>query len=68
MHIWGEYPNSRRYMADIFPLKEATFEGKSFFVPHDTDAYLRKIYGDYMAIPDEAHRQVHMDTDSLRFF
>lgn len=68
MHIWGEYPNSRRYMTDIFPLKEMVFEGKSFLVPYDTDAYLRKIYGNYMAIPDEAHRQIHMDTDSLRFF
>ena len=67
MHIWGEYPNSRRYMSDIFPLAEHEFEGHSFLVPHDTDAYLRKIYGDYMQIPPESKRETHLDVHSLRF-
>lgn len=68
MHTWDCYHPSRRYMNDIFPLTEITFENRKFFAPHNTDAYLTKIYGDYMTIPDESHRQIHMDTDSLRFF
>lgn len=67
MHIWGEYPNSRRYLNDVFPLSEIKFEGRNFCAPHNVDAYLRNIYGDYMIIPDEKHRQIHMDLDNLHF-
>lgn len=38
---------------DIFPLSEISFEGRSFPAPHDTDAYLRKLFGaGYMTPPD----------------
>ena len=48
-----------RYEADLFPLSTVQFEGYSFPAPHDSDAYLRKIYGDYMQIPEvkEIHTQ-----------
>ena len=68
MHTWDVYHGSRRYEQEIFPLSEIDFEGKSFYVPHNVDAYLRRIYGDYMKIPDESHRQIHMDVNSLKFF
>lgn len=35
----------------IFPLTTATFEGYTFPVPQNPDAYLKIIYGDYKEIP-----------------
>ncbi len=35
----------------VFPLKEAEFEGYNFPVMNNTDAYLRKTFGDYMSYP-----------------
>ena len=51
-HSFGTAFFKPRYMDDIFPLSEMEFEGKMYPVPHDTDALLRKIYGDYMQLPD----------------
>lgn len=39
-------------MNEIFPLTEMEFEGKRFPVPGQTDAFLRRYYGDYMKLPD----------------
>lgn len=36
---------------EIFPLREISFEGKYFFAPYNTDAYLTRMYGEYMKIP-----------------
>ena len=41
---------------DIFPLSTLTFEGESFPVPNNYDAYLTSFYGDYMQLPSEAER------------
>ena len=46
-----------RYEEDLFPLTTVQFEGYIFPAPHDSDAYLRKIYGDYMQLP--AEKEVH---------
>lgn len=36
----------------VYPLEKMEFEGTEYFVPHDSDAYLRGIYGDlYMGFP-----------------
>ena len=43
--------------ADLYPLSTVKFEGYDFPAPHDCDGYLRKIYGDYMQIPEE--KQIH---------
>lgn len=43
----------------LFPLSTITFEGKTFSAPHDTDAYLRDLYRDYMAIPPKEKQKVH---------
>lgn len=36
---------------EIFPVKNIEFEGLEFKSPADADAYLKKLYGDYMAFP-----------------
>ena len=41
-----------RYLNEIFPLTTHVFEGREFSVPHDADAHLRHLYGDYMQLPD----------------
>ncbi len=44
-------------MADIFPLQEVIFENYRIFAPHNTDAYLKHLYGDtYMTPPPENQR------------
>ena len=55
------------YVEDIFPLATMEFEGVSFPVPKDTDAYLTKIYGDWRKLPSEEairkaiHHQIYKD-------
>ena len=51
-------------LEDIFPLQELTFENHRFFAPHNTDAYLKRLYGDtYMTPPPEKERvQRHSTT------
>ena len=36
---------------EIFPVKNIKFEGLEFKSPANADAYLKKLYGDYMAFP-----------------
>ena len=43
----------------MFPPQKLEFEGRMWNVPHDTDAYLKNLYGDYMKIPPEEKRQSH---------
>jgi lipopolysaccharide cholinephosphotransferase len=43
------------FMKNTMPLKTAEFEGEQMPVPHDMDAYLTLVYGNWRAIPgDEA--------------
>ena len=48
-----------RYLDDLLPLTTVTFEGHEFPAPVNTDNYLRKIYGDYMRLPDIDKIEVH---------
>ena len=41
-----------RYLDEIFPLTTHVFEGHQLPVPHDADAHLRHLFGDYMKLPD----------------
>lgn len=41
-----------RMINEIFPLSEVVFENISLPIPGNFDAYLRRIYGDYMVLPD----------------
>lgn len=45
---------------DIFPLKKIIFEGQEMYAPNNTHKYLEQLYGDYMKIPSEKDRQVHL--------
>jgi lipopolysaccharide cholinephosphotransferase len=47
---------SERHTGDIFPLQEIKFENHYFFAPHNTDKYLKYLYGDYMKLPPEEKR------------
>lgn len=50
-----------RDRGELFPLKEMLFEGRKFFVPHDSDAYLRRMFGDYTQLPDLSRLKLHID-------
>lgn len=65
-HSFGTAFFKPRYMDDIFPLSEMEFEGKMYPVPHDTDALLRKIYGDYMQLPD--FNNIHPHYNKLEIY
>lgn len=47
------WPRHHFYAKDIYPLAMAEFEGEQFPVPHDMDAYLTNVYGDWRKIPSE---------------
>ncbi|MBQ9471461.1 MAG: LicD family protein [Bacteroidales bacterium] len=53
------YGNS--YPHDIvFPLKDITFEGKTFLSPSNPDKYLSSIYGNYMKLPKKEQQHTHI--------
>ena len=52
-HTYGAWCyHVERYDKELFPLTTIEFEGYHFPVPRDTEAYLHRLYGDYMKIPD----------------
>jgi len=55
-----------RYVEEIFPLATHVFEGCQLPVPHDADAHLRHIFGDYMQLPDLDKLALHVG--ELEFF
>ena len=55
-----------RYAEEIFPLTTHVFEGHQLPVPHDADAHLRHIFGDYMQLPDLDKLAPHVG--ELEFF
>lgn len=64
-HALGTAFYAPRYMDDIFPLKEIEFEGYSFGAPYNPDAYLKKMYGDYMKLPDLQSIKAHLKEISI---
>lgn len=49
--------------ADICPMKEAIFEGYSFMIPNNADAYLTELYGkDYMTPPPKDKQKLRHAT------
>ncbi|SCW54754.1 lipopolysaccharide cholinephosphotransferase [Ruminococcaceae bacterium YRB3002] len=55
-HFWGEL-RERSTMLPSVPLE---FEERLLPCPHDTDSYLRQLYGEYLAIPSEDNREAHI--------
>ncbi len=49
-----------RYMEEIFPLTTHLFEGHQFPVPGNADAHLRRIYGDYLQLPNLEKLALHV--------
>jgi lipopolysaccharide cholinephosphotransferase len=41
------------------PLATVEFEGYSFPAPHDTDAYLKQMFGNYNALPNLEKLRIH---------
>ncbi|MBQ0048788.1 MAG: LicD family protein [Bacteroidales bacterium] len=58
-HTFGTPYPAPRQRSDIFPLAERTFEGHAFPVPRDNHAYLQRMFGDYMKLPNLDRLQVH---------
>lgn len=51
-HSYGSGFLKERHMEDLFPLTTIEFEGYTFPAPHNTDNYLRRIYGNYTTLPE----------------
>ena len=45
---------------DVFPLSEVSFEGERFGAPARVEAFLGKIYGDFMRFPRDAGHAAHV--------
>ena len=43
----------------MLPVEYVDFEDTKMPVPNNADAYLLKLYGDYMVIPEESKRERH---------
>ena len=46
--------------SELFPTKKVSFEGKSLCIVNNPDAYLTKMYGDYLVLPPEEKRKSHL--------
>lgn len=55
------YATRVKYKTDIlFPVRDIQFDGLTLMAPHDCDAYLTNLYGDYMQLPPEDERYTHL--------
>lgn len=54
-HYFGEIFNEKVYL----PIKPTVFEGHKAYLPHNTDLYLKNLFGDYMKIPSKEKRETH---------
>ena len=60
LHYGAGIPyESTRRLQDLLPLSEVTFEGHRFLAPHNADAYLRRLYGDWTKLPKAETVQTH---------
>ena len=55
----GHYFKEIYRRADMLPVEYVDFEDTKMPVPNNADAYLLKLYGDYMVIPEESKRERH---------
>lgn len=49
--IGSRWNPSARKPEELFPLKKVLFEGSYFWAPANSEAYLTRMYGDYMKLP-----------------
>lgn len=65
-HIIGVGISNLRHRADFLSREEVEFEGCRFYAPENPDSYLRRLFGDYMALPPEDSRALaHLDRLSI---
>ena len=63
---WKAVPSAISYTREVFPsrvfeeLSVGEFCGLEVNIPKDYDTYLKNLYGDYMQIPPEDKREVHV--------
>lgn len=57
--VFCVYPRSFHHYSDFCPSVELEFEGVKFRAPSNVDAYLTRLYGDYMTPPPPAERTGH---------
>lgn len=69
-NLYGRYATTQHTydINQIFPLCEIEFEGYRFLAPHNYDAHLKRIYGDYMQIPPEDKREQILDLSKIKFY
>lgn len=54
------YPNWGSFDTEVlFPTTEIDFDGSRWRAPHDSDVFLKTLYGDYMQLPPEEERYTH---------
>lgn len=51
-HTYGVPFHTACHRDEVFPIGRARFEDIEVSVPHDSDAYLKRKYGDYLRLPD----------------
>lgn len=44
----------------FFPPKLVPFEDREIYIVNEADTYMRRLYGDYMKIPDRKNREKHL--------
>lgn len=60
-HLYGCGPRWKsRHIEDIMPLSTIMFEGHEFPAPKDSNAYLRRMFGEYNELPNLEHLRVHI--------
>lgn len=64
-HRFGSVFLKPRSANDIFPIRRMAFEDTSLCVPGDTDSYLKKLFGDYMQLPDIDSLRIHVKDISI---
>ena len=60
-HSYGSWFNSQRVKNELVPTSPVLFEGVYFSGPANPDAYLTRIYGDYMRLPQLCARKPSHD-------
>lgn len=55
----GHYFGEMHFNNVFLPASQHVFEGIMMPIPGDSDAYLRKLYGNYRVIPEEEKRERH---------
>lgn len=61
-HSYGSWFMSKRVKSEMIPTNKIEFEDGIYSSPNNSDAYLHRIYGDYMKLPDVKNMKPSHDT------